>query len=342
MTLSSPLVSIGLPVYNGEDYLAQTLDDWSAQTLGDFELVVVDNASTDATAQVARQHAERDTRVRYVRNERNVGSLPNFNRAFRLSAPAPYFAWSAHDDRHRPDFLRLLVGALVADSGASLAYGRSAYVGDDGEPLAYDAGLGAFLAADGMVYHDDRALESDVVGPPDVRFERVLLSTMLNVPIHGLFRRSVLERSSLHQFYGSDTLLLAEAALAGPFRFVDEPVFAWRLHAAGTAYMTREAWAERETGDPAFRAGLPLRSLPRYLRAVARAGLSPAEAARAYAAVARYVTRVDKLRRVFVPGPHNYLGLRRWPWRPAEPPAPRAGASIADEASPSSALSGPV
>ena len=221
-----------------------------------------DNASTDATAEIARDHSERDTRVRYVRNERNVGSLPNFNRAFRLSAPAPYFAWSAHDDCHRPDFLERLVGALESDPQASLAYGRSVYVGADGGPLPYDRALGAFLAPDGMVYHDDRALESDVTGPADARFERVLLSTMLNVPIHGVFRRSVLERSSLHQFYGSDTLLLAEAALAGPFRFVDAGVFAWRLHAGGTAYMTREEWAARETGDAAFRPGLPVRSLP--------------------------------------------------------------------------------
>lgn len=321
VSLTSPRASIGLPVYNGEDYLAQTLEDWSAQTMGDFDLVVVDNASTDGTEAIARAHAALDRRVRYVRNDRNIGSLPNFNRAFHIAAPAPYFAWSAHDDRHAPDFLERLVALLDADPAASLAYGPTVYVDDDGERLPYDAALGAFVAPDGMVYTDDRALEDDVVGPPDVRFQRVLLSTMLNNPIHGLFRRSVLERSSLHQFYGSDTLLLAEAALAGPFRVTEHEVFRWRLHRGGTAYMTREAWAARETGDDAFRPGLPLRSLPRYLRAVARTDMRPAEALRAYAAVARYVTRVDKLHRVFVPGPHNYLGLRRWPWQPAPPPA---------------------
>ena len=330
---ASPRVSVGLPVYNGESFLAQTLDDWLAQTLTDFELVVCDNASTDRTGEIARAYAARDRRVRYVRNERNVGSLPNFNRVFALAAAAPLFAWSAHDDRHAPDFLERLVGALEADRTASLAYGRSVIIDDDGRRLPYDERLGAFVAPDGKVYHDDRALERDVCGPPSVRFERALLSTMLNGPIHGVFRRSVLEGSSLHQFYGSDTLLLAEAALAGPFRFVDAPVFEWRLHRGGTAYMTREAWAERETGVAGFRPRLPVQSFPRYVRAVHRAGLSAAERARAYAAVLRYTVRTDKFRRAFVPGPHNYFGVRRWPWRPRPRPAPPvAGAAGAPRA----------
>jgi len=315
-------VAVGIPVYNGERYIEKTLQDFADQTFADFEVLVCDNASTDRTVEIAEGFARRDSRFRVVRNETNIGSLPNFNRAFKLAAPAPYFAWAAHDDRHAPDFLERLVALLDADPTASLAYGPTVYVDDDGQRLPYDDGIGAFVAPDGMVYKDDRALEHDVTGPPDVRFQRVLLSTMLNNPIHGLFRRSVLERSSLHQFYGSDTLLLAEAALAGPFRVTEHEVFRWRLHQGGTAYMTREAWAARETGDDTFRAGLPLRSLPRYLRAIARTHMRPAEALRAYAAVVRYLIQLDRLRRLFVPGPHNYLGLRRWPWQPAPEPTP--------------------
>lgn len=317
--LASPRVSIGLPVYNGEAYLAQTLDDFSNQTLGDFELVICDNASTDATPDIAHRHALRDMRIRYVRNEVNIGSLPNFNRAFRLSAPAQYFAWAAHDDCHAPDFLERLVGALDADPEASLAYGRAVYVDEEGEPLPYDADIGAFVADGDMLYHDDRALEGGVDGPPHRRFERVLLSTMLNTPIHGVFRRSVLEASSLHHFYGSDTLLLAEAALAGPFCYVDADVFGWRLHRSGTVYMSREEWAQRETGIEGFQPRLPFQSVPRYLRAVSQAGLGAREAARAYAAIGRYIVRPDKLRRAIVPGPDNYLGIRQWPWRPEAP-----------------------
>lgn len=318
---SSPRVSIGLPVYNGETYLAQTLDDFLAQTLGDFELLICDNASTDRTAAIGRSYAARDARVRYVRNERNIGSLPNFNRAFRLAAPARYFAWAAHDDRHAPDFLEQLVGLLDAHPDASLAYGRAVVIDGAGERLPYDDCLHAFVASDGMVYQDDRAIEDDVVGAPADRFETVLLSTMLNTPIHGVFRRSVLERSSLHQFYGSDTLLLAEAALAGTFRTTPDAVFEWRLHPGGTAYMTREEWAARETGIEGFRPRLPMKSLPRYVRAVATARLGLRQSVRAYAAVARYLVRVDKLQRVFVPGPHNYLGIQRWPWHPRSEPA---------------------
>ena len=311
----TPLVSIGLPVYNGEAFLAQTLDDFLAQTFGDFELLVCDNASTDRTADIAREYAARDPRIRYLRSERNIGLMPNFNRAFHESAPARYFAWSAHDDRRSPQFLERLVGRLEAAPEAVLAYNRAAIIGPHGHPMPYDSSIGAFIAPDDRIYHDDRGLEQDIVGPPEDRFRRVLLSTMVNTPIHGVFRRSFLETSSLFQFYGADTLLLAEAALAGTFCYVDEDLFLWRLHPSGTAYMTREQWAEWETGIEGFRPTLPIRSFPRYMRAVGRARLGLAGSMRAYAAVLRYLVRLDKLHRIFVPSPVNYFGIRRWPWQ---------------------------
>ena len=66
--------SIGLPVYNGEQFLAQAIESVLAQTLGDFELVISDNASTDATEDICRRYAARDARVRYHRLGENVGA----------------------------------------------------------------------------------------------------------------------------------------------------------------------------------------------------------------------------------------------------------------------------
>ena len=75
----TPRVSMGLPVYNGARLLPQALSCLLGQTLGDFELIICDNASTDETQQICVEHAARDHRIRYVRNERNLGANANFN-----------------------------------------------------------------------------------------------------------------------------------------------------------------------------------------------------------------------------------------------------------------------
>jgi glycosyltransferase involved in cell wall biosynthesis len=92
-----PLVSIGVPVWNGERFLAQALDSALRQDYPALEIVISDNASTDGTAAIARSYAERDPRVRYHRNPENVGVGRNFQKVVTL-ASGPYFTWLAHDD----------------------------------------------------------------------------------------------------------------------------------------------------------------------------------------------------------------------------------------------------
>lgn len=80
-----PRVSIGLPVYNGEVFLAETLNSILSQTFQDFELIICDNASTDQTQEICRKFARQDERIRYYRNEANLGAAKNFNRVFSLA-----------------------------------------------------------------------------------------------------------------------------------------------------------------------------------------------------------------------------------------------------------------
>ena len=74
---SLPRLTIGLPVYNGEQFLSEALDALLGQTYEDFELIVADNASTDGTAEIGRRYAEQDSRIRYIRHERNIGLIAN-------------------------------------------------------------------------------------------------------------------------------------------------------------------------------------------------------------------------------------------------------------------------
>src|SRR5215211_4893186 len=99
-----PQVSIGLPVYNGERYLALCLDSMLAQSFKEFEIVISDNASTDQTAEICRSYQNKDRRIRYFRNEQNAGAAWNHNRVFELSS-APLLKWAACDDLHEPLFL---------------------------------------------------------------------------------------------------------------------------------------------------------------------------------------------------------------------------------------------
>src|SRR5262245_53440235 len=102
MPSRTPRVSIGLPVYNGQAFLEPAIASLLAQTFEDFELVLVDNASTDRTTEICRGFAARDSRVRHHVNPKNIGGGPNFNLAFDLASAAPLFKWAAHDDIHQP------------------------------------------------------------------------------------------------------------------------------------------------------------------------------------------------------------------------------------------------
>jgi glycosyltransferase involved in cell wall biosynthesis len=209
-----PRVSIGLPVYNGERYLARTIASILAQDFGDFELVICDNASTDRTAAICGAFAERDARIRYHRNPRNLGAGPNYDRCFHL-ARGTYFKWAAHDDSLAPDFLSRTVAAMDAAPDAVLC----------------TVGV-AEIDAEDRVQRVYRNHFPGIDSPDPARRLAALIHTRHeSEDFFGLYRREALAGSSLHGTYsGSDRLLLAEMALRGPWVSVSEPVFLHREH----------------------------------------------------------------------------------------------------------------
>jgi len=99
-----PLVSIGMPVYNGARYIREALDSLLGQTFTDFELIISDNASTDNTEAICREYAAKDERIRYIRQPHNLGASANFK--FVLDeALGEYFMWAAHDDKWSSNYL---------------------------------------------------------------------------------------------------------------------------------------------------------------------------------------------------------------------------------------------
>lgn len=213
MIHSYPKLSIGLPVYNGERFLQQSLDSLLAQTFTDFELIISDNASTDNTEEICRSYAAKDQRIRYYRNPENIGCAHNFNRVFEL-ATGEYFKWAAYDDLHAPEFLQKCIEILDQDVTVILCHSQVYFIDEQGKFLqTYDIKL---------------KTDSD---KPQERFQE-LLSKHLCYPIYGVIRHSVLKNIPLMGGYGNaDGVLLLRLGMIGKFYEIPEYLFFARSHA---------------------------------------------------------------------------------------------------------------
>ena len=228
-----PRLSIGLPVYNGERFLTATIESLLAQSYTDFELILADNASTDSTAEICRQYADRDPRVQHHRSNVNLGAAWNFNRAFRLSR-GEYFKWAANDDLHHPRFVEECVDHLDSDPALILCFARTQFIDDHGSSLgeykfpvdvneASRRELFLVYAAGGHIVHE----------------------------IFGVIRSQALRQSPLiGSFVGSDHILLGTLALRGRFYQVPEILFQHREHAGRSTRATGGARGYTQWFDP--------------------------------------------------------------------------------------------
>ena len=195
---AGPLVSIGLPVYNGERFLAQAIESALAQTYEQLELIISDNGSTDATEQICRRYAAQDSRVQYHRIEKNLGAAWNFNRVVEL-ARGPYFKWLAHDDLITPSYVEDCVRVLEADPSVVLVCTAVREIDSAGSPVR------------DHTFHLRIDSES-----PDDRFFDLVLAWHNCYYIFGLIRRTALDATPLMGNYSSgDSVLLARLGLLG-------------------------------------------------------------------------------------------------------------------------------
>jgi glycosyltransferase involved in cell wall biosynthesis len=259
---TAPLVSVGLPVYNGEAHLAKALDAVAAQDLENFEVIVCDNASTDATGEIARAYAARDGRVRYHRNQRNLGLAGNFNKAFQLST-GRYFKWWAHDDWHPPELLRRTTEVLEANPSAVLCATGVAIMDDDGE-----------------VFEEWRP-EVDLLTPPaHVRFHRLIWTLGETHPLFSVMRADALARTPQYRpFVGGDRVLLAQLILMGGFEGLPDLMHHYRqARMRPGARKDPNKPSQAEILDPANKGKLPSRTWRlcyEHLRLVAGAPMAP-------------------------------------------------------------------
>ena len=231
-------VSLAMPIYNGEQYVEETIRSILAQDFTDFELIITDNASTDRTEEICRGFATRDQRIRYVRNERNLGASANYNLGLSL-ATGEFFKWCAHDDLISPNCIGALVNALEQDSEAVGAFPKTECIDE----------TGAVIPLVGEPLPDRRGLT------PAQRFMRGVREGGTMFEIFGLFRRDVLHKTMLHlPYYGSDRALLAEVALLGEFVRVPTATFFNREHRARSINISDKLLRARWQGASATKA----------------------------------------------------------------------------------------
>ena len=131
--MKSKIITV-IPVYNGEKFILETLQSVATQTMRPDRLIVLDNCSTDGTADIARGF--KDLPCEYIRNSKNLGLFGNFNRALEFAAETEYLNLVCADDLIMPDFYTRLTRELEDCAGFGLAYAIDERIDENSQRLS--------------------------------------------------------------------------------------------------------------------------------------------------------------------------------------------------------------
>ena len=202
MKTNQSLVSIGMPVYNGVEYLSSALDSLLNQTYENLEINISDNFSTDGTELICQEYAAKDSRVRYVRQIRNIGATANFNYVLQ-QASGKFFMWAAHDDRWSPNYVELLHARIANDCALSFVYGKSIFI--DEKDRVCGRSINNFLSPQWL--RNDRR-NPDVVNTIAYYLDRSPFK------IYGIYTTETIQKFKFQPFLGSakyaDNVLLLQ------------------------------------------------------------------------------------------------------------------------------------
>ncbi len=295
---TSPLITIGVPVYNASAHLRSTLDSLLAQTFTDFELVVSDNASTDSTQDIVEEYRRKDRRIRYERHAVNIGANGNYAGLIGMARGA-LFKWSSASDWCAPTFLERCKSVLLAHEDTVLVAPRTR------------------LFEDSTAEYRDYEWDLEVLDEtPSERLKRVASDLALNNAMNGLIRTAALRSAgAMGPYIGADVVLMGELALRGKFRLVEERLFYRRMDVAtATAMQARSAvWTHHY---PTRSARSLFQGAKRHLgwaKGVVRAPIPLSERTRAMLHVARRCYWDKGAFWRDLRGAWQYLIMRTWP-----------------------------
>ena len=205
---NQPLVSIGVPVFNGEKGLECALDSLLKQDYFNLEIIISDNGSTDATPDICAKFCRKDSRVKYCRSERNLGLTWNFNRVFELSF-GKYFMWAAHDDRREPSFVSACVDKMEKCLDAVLCQAHASLSIEGRDEILCIVHMDSFKGVTGLVERYQETLK---------RFPTTAL--------YGLYRSSAMRKTRMwKKSVATDLAFIQELSIYGEFVQIPEVLF---------------------------------------------------------------------------------------------------------------------
>lgn len=238
--MSERKVIIGLPVYNGQKYLDAAIESHLSQSFGDFDLVISDNGSTDATPEICVDYASRDKRIKYLRSPENRGILWNHRRVLHaIESPTQYFRWAGADDIMEPGLLQAMVDLLNTRPEVEAVVPNTKNIDDHGEIIGSMANTLDLQSLD--VFE---------------RARNVLVANYQHVIAYGLLRASTLRLMRTGPDYiGWDPVFVWELALRGQMVQAAGPGLLRRFH-PGSISRVKTVKEMRKWVEPNSKAGM--------------------------------------------------------------------------------------
>lgn len=266
---AAPRLTVGLPVFNGEDFITESLEALLGQSYTNFELVIADNASTDETGSICQRYAKNDSRIRYHRHPQNIGLAPNHNFVVQ-EARGELFKWAANDDLYASTLLARCVDALDEYPDVVLAHSWTAKINTAGDVTkAFEYPM---LTSSPSASVRFRSILFDGGGDDD----------------YGVMRIDVLRRTAMKgSYHHADRTIIAELGLHGRFYQVPDWLYFRRLHAGQNGVTTMRKRCSNMDPRRANRLRHPRMRLYgeyvwAYIAAIQRAPLPPGERLKCY------------------------------------------------------------
>lgn len=207
--LSESLLTIGVPVFNGEKTISRCIDSLLRQTFDGFKLIISDNASTDSTQKICEDYAKKDNRIQYIKQKKNIGQLTNFNFLLNNSA-TKYFMWAAADDIWDPHFVKKNLDVLESDENIVGSIGK----------VTFDLDFKNKQNIENHSVHRDL-----VVNMSGIYEDRIKSCLKLNqaTPLYAIYRTTKLQKSTVfHEDGGYDLQILLNVLEFGNLNVINE------------------------------------------------------------------------------------------------------------------------
>jgi glycosyltransferase involved in cell wall biosynthesis len=204
---SRPLVSIGIPVYNGERFITDAINSVQNQTYTNLEIVISDNCSTDKTTEICLGYAAGDGRIRYSRNTTNIGLTQNILRVMKL-ATGDFFMLACADDIRPCNAVEVLVRTLLQNPQAVMAHGP--------------------VLAKSRDFQVEFTNKMELASPDPAKRVRTFTKEIgHNAMVYGLYRRTALRNSVFGDHFGQDYLMCLQMCMLGPIEYTATPMITY-------------------------------------------------------------------------------------------------------------------